>query len=111
MGRKLEGNGIFESSRMMLPEHQERILNHYREEQQKTKPILDAQEVEQIEKALVNSYNRRVPVELKVFDPFKEIRMSGVVTALNTSLREIKLMQGEDNYKWIRLEEVISAHI
>lgn len=111
MGKKLEGNGIFESSRFMLPEHAERMRKHYIEETRRPKPVLDAQEIELIEQALVISYNRRVLVELQVFDPFEDMRMSGVVTALNTTLREIKLMQGEDDYKWIRLEEVISARI
>ncbi|WP_028592456.1 YolD-like family protein [Paenibacillus massiliensis] len=111
MGKKLQGNGLFESSRFMLPEHAERMRQHYIEETRKSKPILDAQEIEQIEQALVNSYNRRVPVELKVFDPFEDVRLSGVVTALNTSIREIKLRQGEEDYKWIKLSHIMAAYI
>lgn len=109
MGKKLQGNGIFESSRFMLPEHAERMRQHYIEETRKFKPVLDAQEIELIEQAIVNSYNRRVPVELRVFDPFEDVRMSGVVTALNTSLREIKLMQGEDDYEWIKLRDIMGC--
>ncbi|MNW28916.1 YolD-like protein [compost metagenome] len=96
MGKKLEGNGLFESSRFMLPEHAERMRQHYIEETRKFKPVLDAQEIELIEQALVNSYNRRVPVELRVFDPFEDVRLSGVVTVLNSGRRMVKLLQGED---------------
>lgn len=66
MGKKLQGNGLFESSRMILPEHAARIRQHYVEETRRSKPVLDSQEIEQIEQALVNSYNWRVPVKLGV---------------------------------------------
>ncbi|MEK3787529.1 YolD-like family protein [Paenibacillus sp. FSL K6-1230] len=111
MSKKLQGNGLFDSSRFMLPEHTERIRRHYIEETGRSKPVLDAQEIELIEQAIVDSYNRRVPVELKVFSPFEDVRASGVVTALNTSLREIKLMQDENDYKWIKLEDILLVYL
>ncbi|WP_340014636.1 YolD-like family protein [Paenibacillus sp. FSL K6-1318] len=40
---KLEGNGIFESSRMILPEHREAMLRHQKEQQRRGKPIMDEQ--------------------------------------------------------------------
>jgi hypothetical protein len=43
MGKKLEGNGLWESSRMMLPEHKSRIRKNERETQRRIKPVLDAE--------------------------------------------------------------------
>lgn len=111
MGRKLEGNGIFESSRMILPEHAARIREHYIEETRRSKPILDDQEVQLIEQALVNSYNRRVPVELRVFDPFEDVKVNGVVTVLNSGRRMAKLMQGEDEYRWVEIDDILGAYV
>lgn len=38
--KKLEGNGLWESSRMMLPEHKETIIRRQLEEGRKNKPVL-----------------------------------------------------------------------
>jgi hypothetical protein len=35
MGKKLEGNGMWESSRMMLPEHREALLDQTRNKDNK----------------------------------------------------------------------------
>lgn len=111
MGKKLQGNGLFESSRFMLPEHAERMRQHYKEESRRFKPVLDVQEIEQIEQVLVNSYNRRVPVELRVFNPFDEVRVSGVVTALNTGRRMVKILEGEDDYHWIEIDNILGTYV
>ncbi|WP_028590373.1 YolD-like family protein [Paenibacillus massiliensis] len=111
MGRKLEGNGLFEGSRFILPEHAARIREHYIEETRRSKPILDDQEVQLIEQALVNSYNRRVSVELWVFDPFDDVKLNGVVTALNTGRRMAKLLQSEDDYRWIEIDDILGAYV
>lgn len=111
MSRRLQGNGLWESSRIILPEFRERMLESDNNQQRKEKPILDGQETEQIEQALVISYNRRVPVELRVFDPFEDTRISGVVTVLNIGRRLIKLLRGEDDYQWIEIDTIVGAYI
>lgn len=44
--KKLEGNGLWESNRMMLPEHKEAIIRQQHEEGRKAKPTPDSQELE-----------------------------------------------------------------
>lgn len=109
MGKKLEGNSIWESSRIIIPEHKEGYLRLMKEQQRRVKPELDDQEVQLIEQALINSYNTRRPVTVTVFSPFDDEVMSGVVTSINTARREVKLSRGEDDYSWIELEDIISA--
>ncbi|MEJ1715192.1 YolD-like family protein, partial [Escherichia coli] len=46
MSQKLQGNGIWESSRMMLPPHRERIIDNQKLHKKKTKPILHEDEWE-----------------------------------------------------------------
>lgn len=40
MSKKLEGNGLWESSRMMLPEHREQLLKHRRESAGEPQPVI-----------------------------------------------------------------------
>ncbi|MEC0233619.1 YolD-like family protein [Paenibacillus kribbensis] len=110
MGKKLEGNGFWESSRIIIPEHREGILRLMKEEQRRSKPELDDQEMNLIERALIDSYNRRTEVTISVFDPFDDTTITGVVTSINTSRREVKLSRGEDDYSWIKLEDIISVN-
>lgn len=51
MGKKLEGNGLWESSRIILPEHKEGYLRLMKDRQRRGKPELDDQEVQLIEQA------------------------------------------------------------
>ncbi|MBY0024580.1 YolD-like family protein [Paenibacillus polymyxa] len=110
MSKKLEGNGLWESSRIILPEHKEGYLRLMREKQRRNKPELDDQEMRLIERALIDSYNRRTEVTVSIFDPFDDTTMTGVVTSVNTGRREIKLSRGEDDYSWIKLEDIISVN-
>lgn len=73
MGKKLEDNGFWESSRFIIPEHKKLM----RDRQRRGKPELDDQEVQLIEQALIDSQNTRQPVTVTVFSPFDDEVMSG----------------------------------
>lgn len=72
MSKKLEGNGLWENSRIIIPEHKEAYLKLMKDRQRRGKPELDDQEVRLIEQALIKSYNTRQPVTLVVFSPFDD---------------------------------------
>ncbi|PNQ81975.1 YolD-like family protein [Paenibacillus sp. F4] len=110
MGKKLEGNGLWESSRIILPEHKEGYLRLMKDRQRRGKPELDDQEVQLIEQALIDSYNSRQPVSVTVFSPFDDEVMTGVITVINTARREVKLSRGEDDFSWIKLEDIVSTN-
>jgi hypothetical protein len=55
MGKKLEGNGMWESSRMMLPEHKESLLEQNRHLKDFARPVLDEQEIQAVEEAICRS--------------------------------------------------------
>ncbi|MEK3767488.1 YolD-like family protein [Paenibacillus sp. FSL R7-0048] len=46
--KKLEGNGLWEGSRMLMPEHKNRILDDPLNEEVRSKPDLDPQELAEI---------------------------------------------------------------
>ncbi|WP_336783300.1 YolD-like family protein [Paenibacillus illinoisensis] len=70
MAKKLIDNGQFESSFL----------------------ILDDQELEQIHRTLIDSYNRRLRIRITVFDQIEDKVYEGVVSTINTYLMEIKLV-------------------
>lgn len=108
MTKKLQGNGLWESSRMMLPEHKEAILRSSRQMQSKLRPVLDEQETEGIMRNLSESLRYGREVRLTVYGEFSDERMTGVVTAFDPAFRRIRL-QGATEKVWMSLEDILSA--
>jgi hypothetical protein len=104
-------NGIYEGSRIILPEHREAFLRDQKEQERKGKPVLDEQEMQLIEEAIMESYQECWSVTLTVFNPFDDEVLHGVVTAIDKPNRRIKLVRGDEDYSWIRIEEIISASL
>ncbi|WP_245583106.1 YolD-like family protein [Paenibacillus daejeonensis] len=59
MVEKLEGNGLWESSRMILPEHRTRHKEQRRLLQRRDRINLDEQELEQMQECLAESLEHR----------------------------------------------------
>jgi len=110
MSKKLTNNGLFDSSRMMLPQHKEEILKHQHELNRRVKPVIDEQEWQLIGGVLSDSFNRHLRVTLELFDPFETKTASGFVTVINTYTKEIKLRH-EDDWEWIKFEDILSANV
>lgn len=109
MGRKLEGNGLWESSRMMLPEHKSRIIRDERETARRVKPVLDPQRLEELERLLAQSLREHVKITVVLFDPFDDERLSGFVTSIHAHSREIKLQWAEE-WRWIGLSDIVDVY-
>lgn len=107
--KKLEGNGLWESSRMMLPEHKETIIRRQLEEGRKDRPRLDPQEMELIEQALAESFHKHRAVAVRLFNEYEDIELTGIVVTIHTFRREIKLATAAGEWEWIRITEIISA--
>jgi len=91
MASKLEGNGLFESSRMMLPEHKEAIIR-YNEEQKRRKRIeLDEQEFERINIALHQSMKLRVAITIKMYHTLEYPKVIGVVDRIDRQLGRFRV--------------------
>lgn len=109
MANKLTANGVYEGSRIILPEHREGFLNDQKEQERRGKPVLDEQEMQLIEEAILESYQERRSVTLTVFNPFDDEVMRGVVASIDKPNRRIKMVRAEEDYSWIKIEEIISA--
>jgi len=108
MGKKLEGNGMYESSRMIIPEHATAIRMHGRERNRRTKPELDEQELEIISHAIGESMSTGSEIVLQLFEPFEDKEIRGVVTKIDQQLKRIKV-EFADDYDWIKLEDIVKV--
>ncbi|NUU75006.1 YolD-like family protein [Paenibacillus xylanilyticus] len=109
MASKLSGNGLFESSRLILPEHREAILKHKKEQERRGKPVMDEQAIEEMMQILMESYNQKTEVQLVVFNPFEDEVISGIIGAFNAG--RVKLYMNDEDYTWINMAEITSASL
>lgn len=111
MASKLTGNGVFEGSRIILPEHRDAYLQEMSLQEGRGKPVLDEQEMQLIEEAIFESYQERHSVTFTVFNPFDDEEIKGVVATIDRQSRRVKLVRGDEDYSWIQIEEIINASI
>ncbi|MNO26975.1 YolD-like protein [compost metagenome] len=105
MIKKLEN--IWECSRMILPEHKNRIIYDNNEQERREKPILDLQEIERFEKLLYRSMEEHSPITLTLFDPIENILVRGIVMKLDKQ-QGIKLRCSVGEWDWFKMENVIA---
>ncbi|OMF17072.1 hypothetical protein BK131_03615 [Paenibacillus amylolyticus] len=111
MASKLTANGVYEGSRIILPEHREAYLAQEELQRRRGKPILDEQEMLMIEEAIFESYQECRSVTLTVFSPFDDEEIRGVITSIDKPNRRVKIVRGEEDYSWPSIEEIIKASI
>lgn len=110
MRSRLRDNGLYETSRMMLPEHIEAWLAQEELQKKRGKPDLDEQEKQHIAGVLEESYKRECTIDLVLFNPFFDESLSGIVVGYNVDRHEVNLMLDED-FRPISIAEIISASV
>ncbi|MFD7521382.1 YolD-like family protein [Paenibacillus chitinolyticus] len=90
-GKKLQGNGLYESSRMMLPEHKEAYLRHQRELNRRAHPSLEDEERQRIGSLLAQAKTTGRMLTLTVYGPFEDEEITGIVRRIDPLKQEIHL--------------------
>jgi len=101
------GNLLWEASRMILPEHKERIRTRREEARRggkRERPTLDEQEAERINKAIMRSLHERESIRLRMYDPLEECIVEGVVERVDQVSRRIRV-DGE----WFEVADIIGV--
>lgn len=104
MAKKLENNGLWESSRMMLPEHKERIIEVNQQLERRTRPILDPQKWEEINERLSEASQTGEEITLVLWDPCENRKISGAIVKLDILARRI-FIDGQ----WVKLASILEA--
>jgi len=110
MSKKLEGNGLWESSRMMLPEHKESYIAHQQRLPAKIRPQLDEQEAERLSRLIAESMQLGTIITLHLFQEIGESAASGIVTKIDQRSKTLRLA-GSVDCRWIKLNDIIDAEL
>jgi hypothetical protein len=106
LGKKLEDNGMWESSRFMMPEHIGALRMQERGWTKREKPLLDEDQLHTISVAVSQSKSAKQPVTLTLFDTFEDLQVIGIVEDYNSHQRRLKV-DGE----WFDMNDIISADV
>ncbi|RXZ84562.1 YolD-like family protein [Paenibacillaceae bacterium] len=99
--KKLEGNGFWESSRILLPEHRRAAKQLSQEQKRRQRIEYDDQELEQFGRVLAESKELGQPVTIKLFDEREHLVVIGIVDRLDPYKRRF-MVDGE----WFCLADV-----
>jgi hypothetical protein len=108
MGKKLEQNGLWESSRMMLPEHKTAISWQREQLRYRTKPTLHEDEYEIIAAAIGQSMSNREPITINTFGNIGDNVHKGVVTRFDQMNKRVRI-DTEDDWEWINMRDIVRA--
>ncbi|MEC0270122.1 YolD-like family protein [Paenibacillus anseongense] len=112
MSKKLELNGLWESSRMMLPQHKEAALRSRKENQRMSRPIRDEQEIQNISAVLSLSQMYKRPVALTLYEEFKTRSVTGIVARSKHGEFRLDIVEnfsGAGDWEWIAYRDVLKA--
>lgn len=104
--KKLEGNGMWESSRMMLPEHIVQINELAKEQKKRSRIDLDEQEWESISQAMAASLQHRKEVTLRMYHPIEELNVVGIVDRVD-QMKGRFMVDGE----WFEIRDIEGVQI
>lgn len=110
VSKKLAANGLWESSRMMLPQHKEALLKHQHTQHRRERPQLDEMVWDEISRQLQESLEDRKAITMELFDPFERREVSGIVVDIDMIGQRVRVQVGEER-NWIRVEDILGVSI
>lgn len=103
-------NLVWESSRMMLPEHKEKLKQHQKELEKRKKPLIDEQQLDIFSQILSDAMVNGINVKIEVFGPYTDRYVSGNVLKFDSQRRQIK-MRSKGQCVWIKLEDIVDVQV
>lgn len=110
MTKKLEGNGLWVSSRMMLPQQRERVIEHRKQENFKSKPILHEDEWEIIAQNLRMSLNYTLVASIELFHERGNKYVKGIVTSVKDFGKKVKV-ETDTGFETLDYDQMVSVKL
>lgn len=98
---KLSGNGLWESSGIILPEHRQALSEYFDKQRERKKVTLDESELEQLSYHIQESMHLRIPITLQMYDIYEEILVIGIVERVDTIKKCFRI-----NGDWFKVSDV-----
>lgn len=110
MSGKLEENGFWESSRMMIPQHKEQLLKQAREWDKQKRPTLDPQEQEIFQQEIGRAMHEMLEVTIRIFGEYGDRTIVGVPVNFKQHSGLLKLQRG-DEYDWVQFDDIVGVSL
>lgn len=109
MSKKLSGNGLWESSRMMLPEHKARIAGHrYEEDNRHTRPTLDQEEQGELARIIAEAMFEGREIVATIFGTYGHRRVVARPTRVDKIRRAVEFNSGGEK-EWVAFDDILGA--
>jgi len=102
--KKLIDNGLWESSRMMSPEHKAVLAQYVETTKRRSRIELNEQEYERMYCLMNSSLRLRKQISIKLFHPFEMLEVIGIVDYIDHSQNKF-MVDGE----WFPISDIESA--
>ena len=89
-------NLMWESSRMMLPEHREQLLEEKRKTKEFQMPILDDNQLEEINRLILQSLEQNQTITITYAELYGPAEFSGWIQKVDTHKEWLKISNEED---------------
>lgn len=101
-------NLLWESSRMMLPEHKEQLLQHQANTRHVQKPDLDEQHLTYLSEQLQIAVQEHSQVRIQCHENYQHISYNGTIQRLNPTNRTCTLRTKENTHQTINIDTIIA---
>jgi hypothetical protein len=104
------------SSKWVLPEHREALVEDERSLKRRTKTELDEQELLLIDQAIYGSLRQKRVVTLTLFDEYEHVTIVGTVQKVVNGIKQVKVLTWdpyaiEDECVWIFMGNILKAEL
>lgn len=99
-------NLMWESSRMMLPEHKEKIRQHQHEQKLNTKPVLDEQRLEEFAGLVTRAWKNESALSLTLYDPAGTYTITGHIRTIDPQEKKL-LFTTEQGTEWLSFHDIV----
>ncbi|GIM45230.1 hypothetical protein DNHGIG_07790 [Collibacillus ludicampi] len=106
--RIIDGN-IFESMRIILPEHCEAMKRLEKEEKRQPRPVLDEQKIEEMSRVLADAIQDQRYISVIVYKPFGPDRVEIIPEKIDPYSKQLKGKDQEGNMRNIPLTDLIDV--
>jgi hypothetical protein len=104
------------SSKWVLPEHREALIEDARSLNRKTKPDLDEQEIAMIDQAIYGSLRQNRVVALSLFNEYELVMIVGTVIKVVAGIKQVKVLLWdpyaiEGECVWVFMGKILKAEL
>lgn len=100
----------WESSRMMLPEHREQLLEEKRKQQEFTPPLLEQDQLEEMNRVIIQSIEQTRAVTITYAKRFGPAKFWGWIQRVDAIEGWVKIVNDEDTLK-LPIELILQIEI